>query len=57
METRLHAGEEPDAAGIDRGAGLALGHHRTTASPGLFETMEVLGRDRVLSRMERALAL
>ncbi|MFZ5812606.1 MAG: glutamate--tRNA ligase [Thermodesulfobacteriota bacterium] len=29
----------------------------TTASPGLFETMEVLGRDRVLSRMERALAL
>jgi glutamyl-tRNA synthetase len=29
----------------------------TTASPGLFETMEVLGRDRVLARMERALAL
>ncbi len=29
----------------------------STASPGLFETMEVLGRDRVLSRMERALAL
>jgi len=29
----------------------------TTASPGLFETMEVLGRERVLARLERALAL
>ncbi|MDY7001172.1 MAG: glutamate--tRNA ligase [Thermodesulfobacteriota bacterium] len=26
-----------------------------TASPGLFETMEVLGKDRVIKRMERAL--
>ncbi|NDY56843.1 glutamate--tRNA ligase [Desulfovibrio sulfodismutans] len=29
----------------------------TTASPGLFETMDVLGRERVLARLERALAL
>lgn len=29
----------------------------TTASPGLFETMEVLGRERVLARLERALSL
>ena len=29
----------------------------TTASPGLFETMEALGRTRVLSRLERALSL
>jgi glutamyl-tRNA synthetase len=29
----------------------------TTASPGLFETMEVMGRDRVLARLDRALAL
>ena len=28
-----------------------------TASPGLFETMAVMGRDRVLARIERALAL
>jgi glutamyl-tRNA synthetase len=28
-----------------------------TASPGLFETMEVLGRERVLARLERALSL
>jgi glutamyl-tRNA synthetase len=28
-----------------------------TASPGLYETMEVLGRDRVAARIERALAL
>jgi len=28
-----------------------------TASPGLFETMEVMGRDRVLARLDRALSL
>ena len=28
-----------------------------TASPGLFETMEVMGRDRVLTRLDRALSL
>lgn len=29
----------------------------STASPGLFETMEAMGRDRVLARLDRALAL
>jgi glutamyl-tRNA synthetase len=29
----------------------------STASPGLFETMEVMGRDRVLTRLDRALSL
>ena len=29
----------------------------STASPGLFETMEAMGRDRVLTRMDKALSL